>query len=85
MEAGDFIPRELTEILAHLREDAHRMPLGQVNEILKREWGEGWDRQFQQFGFTPLAAASIGQVHEARLKDGRHLAVKLQYPGVREA
>lgn len=85
MEAGDFIPRELTEILAHLREDAHRMPLTQVNAILKREWGEAWDRRFERFSFTPMAAASIGQVHEAHLKDGRHLAIKLQYPGVRES
>jgi predicted unusual protein kinase regulating ubiquinone biosynthesis (AarF/ABC1/UbiB family) len=38
--------------------------------------------RFQRFRFTPLAAASIGQAHEARLKDGRRLAVKAQYPGM---
>lgn len=82
MEAGDLLPPEFTAILARLRENAHYMPLGQVAGVLDASWGEGWETRFERFAFTPLAAASIGQVHEARLKDGRHLAIKVQYPGV---
>lgn len=85
MEAGDYLPPALSEILASLRENAHPMPLGQVAEVLDDAWGEGWEKSFKQFSFTPLAAASIGQVHEASTKDGRHLAIKVQYPGIRKS
>jgi predicted unusual protein kinase regulating ubiquinone biosynthesis (AarF/ABC1/UbiB family) len=85
MEAGDFLPPELTRILAVLREQAHAMPLGQVAAVLKGAWGENWSSGFRRFSFTPLAAASIGQVHEAETKDGRRLAIKIQYPGVRRS
>lgn len=85
MESGEFIPAELNQILARLREKAYYMPLGQVNEVLIQAWGAGWQEQFSRFSFTPLASASIGQVHEARLKDGTHLAIKIQYPGIRQS
>ncbi|MFN3593257.1 MAG: ABC1 kinase family protein, partial [Thiobacillaceae bacterium] len=71
--------------LARLREDAHFMPLGQLAEVLEFQWGVGWEARFSRFSFTPMAAASIGQVHEAWLNDGRHLAIKVQYPGVRRS
>ena len=82
MEAGELLPPEFTQVLSRLREDAHFMPLGQLAEVLDQHWGSGWEARFAYFSFTPLAAASIGQVHEARLKDGRRLAIKVQYPGV---
>lgn len=85
MEAGDYLPPLLTEILAGLRERAHPMPLSQVAKVLVEAWGKRWDDAFKQFSFTPLAAASIGQVHEATTRDGRHLAIKVQYPGVRKS
>jgi len=85
MEAGEFLPPELTRILAVLREQAHAMPLGQVATVLKRAWGDEWSTRFRRFSFTPLAAASIGQVHEAETRDGRRLAIKIQYPGVRKS
>jgi len=85
MEAGDFLPPELTRILAVLREQAHAMPLGQVAAVLKGAWGGDWPADFRRFSFTPLAAASIGQVHEAETRDGRRLAIKIQYPGVRRS
>lgn len=85
MEGGDFIPPELSDVLAKLRQGAYSMPLGQVAEVLEKNWGPNWDQAFDQFRFTPLASASIGQVHEARLKDGTRLAIKIQYPGVRES
>ena len=85
MDSGHLLSPQLTDLLARLRENAHAMPLGQVAAVLKQSWGEGWDGRFSRFSFTPLAAASIGQVHEAVLKDGRHLAIKLQYPGIRDS
>ena len=85
MDNGHILPRELSSMLSHLREDAHRMPLGEVAKILEREWGSNWQRHFRRFNFTPLASASIGQVHQAELKDGRRLAVKIQYPGVQDS
>lgn len=85
METGEFLPPELTQILSRLRKDAYSMPLGQVADVLNAAWGQGWEQQFSRFSFTPLAAASIGQVHEATLKTGEKLAIKIQYPGVRES
>ena len=63
MDAGELLPPELAEILSRLRADAIPMPMSQVVAVLNNNWGEGWDRHFQQFSFTPMAAASIGQVH----------------------
>jgi predicted unusual protein kinase regulating ubiquinone biosynthesis (AarF/ABC1/UbiB family) len=85
MDAGDFLPPELTAVLARLRNQAYRMPTPQLDALLKTEWGEGWRRRFAHFETTPIAAASIGQVHRATLPDGRKLAIKVQYPGVRES
>ena len=85
MEAGELLPPEFTAVLSRLREDAHLMPLGQLADVLDSQWGRGWTSGFDRFSFTPLAAASIGQVHEAWLKDGRHLAIKVQYPGVKRS
>jgi predicted unusual protein kinase regulating ubiquinone biosynthesis (AarF/ABC1/UbiB family) len=85
MDAGDLLPPELGEILARLRSDARAMPKSQVMGVLDANWGPGWQRQFAQFSFTPIAAASIGQVHMAHTHDGRRLAIKIQYPGVRES
>lgn len=85
MDSGSILPPELSELLAHLRDNAHSMPLGEVAEVLNQAWGSGWENQFERFHFTPVAAASIGQVHRATLKDGREVAVKIQYPGVRRS
>ena len=85
MDTGDILPPEMTEVLARLRSDAKSMPLSQLNQVLEGNWGKGWNLQFKQFSFEPVAAASIGQVHSAHTKDGRHLALKIQYPGVRES
>ncbi|MCG7871264.1 MAG: AarF/ABC1/UbiB kinase family protein [Candidatus Thiodiazotropha lotti] len=85
MESGDLLPAEFSKILERLREDAHHMPLGQVAMVLDSNWGKLWERQFKRFHFTPIAAASIGQVHEATTKQGEHLAIKIQYPGIRNS
>ena len=85
LDSGQILPPELSEILARLRESAHRMPTSQVNSVLRHAWGEDWQSQFKQFDFNAVAAASIGQVHRATLPDDRKLAVKIQYPGIRRS
>ena len=82
MDAGDILPPELTDILARLRSDAHFMPPKQLKQVLINNWGKDWLRNFKQFDVRPIAAASIGQVHRATLRDGRTLAIKVQYPGI---
>ena len=83
MDAGDFLPAELTAILARLRDNAHYMPPQQLQRVLAGQWGKDWRERFARFEARPLAAASIGQVHGATTHDGRVLAIKVQYPGVR--
>ena len=85
MDAGDLLPAELSLILARLRDKAHHMPPTQLQTVLVRQWGADWRQRFQRFDPTPLAAASIGQVHRAITRDGRDLAIKVQYPGVAES
>lgn len=85
MDAGDLMPPALTEILARLRNDAVSMPMSQLVVVLEKTWGKDWADHFERFSFTPAAAASIGQVHQATTRDGKCLAVKVQYPGVRES
>lgn len=71
--------------LARLRNDAPPMTPQLAREVLERELGHSTETSFAQFDWEPLAAASIGQVHAARLHDGRAAAVKIQYPGVAAA
>ena len=85
MDAGDILPVELSTILARLRDQAHRMPPAQLDRVLREEWGADWRHRFRHFEATPIAAASIGQVHRATLPGGRVLAVKVQYPGVADS
>jgi predicted unusual protein kinase regulating ubiquinone biosynthesis (AarF/ABC1/UbiB family) len=82
MDAGDFLPAQLTQILSRLRSDGHHMPQGQLVKLLNQSWGKGWEQRLARFSYTPIAAASIGQVHSARTHDGIELAIKIQYPGV---
>ena len=85
MDASDFLPPELAEILARLRSDADAMPATQLRAALDDAWGVGWRMRFENFDMAPIAAASIGQVHRAQARDGRDMAIKIQYPGVRDS
>jgi predicted unusual protein kinase regulating ubiquinone biosynthesis (AarF/ABC1/UbiB family) len=85
MDTGDILPPELTEIFARLRSDAQHMPERQLTAQLIQHWGPAWRAQFETFGRRPIAAASIGQVHRATTNDGRDIAIKIQYPGVRQS
>ncbi|MFK7877668.1 MAG: ABC1 kinase family protein [Paracoccaceae bacterium] len=82
MDSGEVLPPELAQIMARLRDDAHIMPPAQLKQVLTAEWSNDWLKSFKSFNVRPIAAASIGQVHRATLKDGRDMAIKIQYPGV---
>ena len=85
MDAGDILPAELAAILARLRADARPMPMSEVVTVMQKSFGEGWENHFKRFSFTPMAAASIGQVHVATTQGDRRLALKIQYPGISQS
>ncbi|MEO1536173.1 MAG: AarF/ABC1/UbiB kinase family protein [Pseudomonadota bacterium] len=85
MDAGELLPPELAEIMARLRAEADFMPPKQLKQVLNAELSDNWLSRFAQFDVRPIAAASIGQVHKARLKDGREIALKVQYPGIAQS
>ena len=61
------------------------MPAAKVHRVLDAQLGTKWRSRFSSFDDTPVASASIGQVHKAVWSDGREVAVKIQYPGADEA
>ncbi|GAC20206.1 ABC1 kinase family protein [Paraglaciecola arctica] len=85
MDAGDMLPAELADLLARLRSDAKSMPEKELIGLLEAQWGEGWQKKFIQFPLQPIAAASIGQVHKVITQDLKRLAVKIQYPGIKQS
>jgi predicted unusual protein kinase regulating ubiquinone biosynthesis (AarF/ABC1/UbiB family) len=85
MDTGEFLPRELTDILARLRDDARHMPPEQLQQAMREAYGSEWETLFYGFEVKPLAAASIGQVHKTISPDGREIVLKVQYPGVADS
>jgi len=83
------LPEEIAgpyrEALTKLQEAAPPLPAASVHRVLAAELGPRWRQRFRALDDTPAAAASIGQVHRAVWKDGREVAVKVQYPGAGEA
>jgi predicted unusual protein kinase regulating ubiquinone biosynthesis (AarF/ABC1/UbiB family) len=71
--------------LTRLQEAAPPLPARVVHQVLVSEFGADWRENFTCFDDKPAAAASIGQVHRAEWKDGREVAVKIQYPGAGRA
>ena len=81
---GDFLPASYTDALERLQDKVEPFPYGDVEEIVERELGVRISKAFAEFETEPLAAASLGQVHRARMRDGRVVAVKVQRPNIRE-
>ena len=82
IQDSSIIDPRLAEIFDRVRQSADFMPKWQVEKVLSSEISPDWRSKFAEFSDRPFAAASIGQVHEAKLHDGRSVAVKIQYPGV---
>ena len=80
-----FLPEEFTEVMTQAQYAVPPINKALVRSILRRELGDAPENLFAEFGEEAIAAASIGQVHRATLHDGTRVAVKIQYPGVRDS
>ncbi|HUF13451.1 MAG TPA: AarF/UbiB family protein [Longimicrobiales bacterium] len=81
---SDMFPPEVLESLSRLQDELEPMPFDVVERILNEELPVRLSKAFESFEPDPVAAASLGQVHRARLRDGRLVAVKIQREGIRE-
>jgi len=78
----DLIPVEFTQELAKLQDQVPPFPFEQARQIVEEDLKAPLEEKFPHFERTPLAAASIAQVHRARLADGQETVVKVQRPGI---
>ncbi len=81
----DLLPTEALEVLRTTQSGVEPMDYQTISEQVRRELGKSPEQLYASFERTGFAAASLGQVHRARLKDGREVAVKIQYPGIDSA
>jgi predicted unusual protein kinase regulating ubiquinone biosynthesis (AarF/ABC1/UbiB family) len=80
----DIVPPEYIQALEALQDDLEPFSFAEVERIVEEDLGVRMSKAFQYFESTPVAAASLGQVHRAVLRDGRDVVVKVQRPNVRD-
>ena len=80
----DLVPPTHAEALARLQDGVAPFPYEQVEQIVEEQLGFRISKGFDWFDVEPMASASLGQVHRARLRQGRDVVVKVQRPGIRE-
>lgn len=80
----DLVPVDFVEELTKLQDEVPPSPFEEIGQIIQLELGSPPEELFEVFEKTPLASASIGQVHKARFADGEEVAVKVQHPGIRK-
>jgi predicted unusual protein kinase regulating ubiquinone biosynthesis (AarF/ABC1/UbiB family) len=81
----DLLPTEATAALAGLRDRVPPLPLSQLQPVIEAELGAPLEQLFARFEAEPLGAASVAQVHRARLPSGDEVAVKVQYPWLEDS
>jgi ubiquinone biosynthesis protein len=81
---SDFIPVEFAAEFSKLQDSVPNDEIEKIKSVLTKEYGKPINEIFGEFDETPIAAASIAQVHKARLKSGEVVAVKILHPGVAE-
>jgi ubiquinone biosynthesis protein len=79
----DLLPDSYRVALARLQDNVKPFPYEEVERIVQSELGARISKAFSMFGTEPIAAASLGQVHRAALRDGRAVVVKVQRPDIR--
>jgi ubiquinone biosynthesis protein len=80
----EMMPQGYLQALERLQDKVEPFSFGEVEQIVQNELGVRLSKAFSDFDNEPMAAASLGQVHKARLRNGRQVAVKVQRPGIRE-
>ncbi len=80
----DLLPPNYLQALETLQDDVEKIPYSTVQEIVEEETGQRISKAFESFDTETLASASIGQVHQATLRSGKMVAVKIQRPGIRK-
>lgn len=81
---GDLLPEPYLEALARLQDNVEPFSSAEVEKIVSAELGGRLSKLFAEFDHDPTAAASLAQVHRARMRDGRAVVVKVQRPDIRE-
>jgi ubiquinone biosynthesis protein len=80
----DVLPQPYLDALARLQDKVEQVPFEEIEKVVQDELGVRISKAFKSFEVRPIAAASLGQVHRAELRDGRVVAVKVQRPGIRD-
>jgi ubiquinone biosynthesis protein len=81
---ADLLPQPYLDALARLQDKVGPFSFAEVERIVSEELGVRMSKAFSEFESQPVAAASLGQVHRARMRDGREVVVKVQRPDIRE-